>query len=116
MNKIKKIYNSFYSKSTILAFLLLVIAASIAFADKNFLSATNIFNILLKAAKNGGFLAIGMTYVILLGEIDLSAGAVYALAGVVMGVVGQINPILGIAAGILTGVVSGYMIGFMVAK
>lgn len=116
MNKIKKIYNSFYSKSTILAFLLLVIAASIAFADKNFLSATNIFNILLKAAKNGGFLAIGMTYVILLGEIDLSAGAVYALAGVVMGVVGQINPILGIAAGILTGVVSGYMIGFMVTK
>lgn len=116
MNKIKKIYNSFYSKSTILAFLLLVIAASIAFADKNFLSATNIFNILLKAAKNGGFLAIGMTYVILLGGIDLSAGAVYALAGVVMGVVGQINPILGIAAGILTGVVSGYMIGFMVTK
>ena len=31
MNKIKKFYNSFYSKSTILAFLLLVIAASILF-------------------------------------------------------------------------------------
>lgn len=116
MKTIKKIYNSFYSRSTILAFLLLVVVASIAFADKNFLSLTNIVNILLKAAKNGGFLAIGMTFVILLGEIDLSAGAVFALSGVIMGVVGQINPILGIAAGLLTGVVSGYMIGFMVTK
>lgn len=116
MKRAKKIYYSFYSRSTILAFLLLVLVASIAFADRNFFSATNVVNILLKAAKNGGFLAIGMTFVILLGEIDLSAGAVYALAGVVMGVVGGINPVLGILAGILTGVVSGYLIGFMVTK
>ena len=116
MKTIKKWYDSCYSKSTILAFLLLVIVSSIAFADKNFLSTTNIVNILLKAAKNGGFLAIGMTFVILLGEIDLSAGSVFALSGVVMGIVGQINPFLGIAAGLLVGVISGYMIGFMVTK
>lgn len=116
MNKIKKIYNSFYSRSTILAFLLLVIVASIAFADQNFLSMPNIVNIFLKAAKNGGFLAIGMTFVIFLGEIDLSVGAVLGLSGVIMGIVGQTNPLLGIAAGILTGVVSGVMIGYMVTK
>lgn len=116
MNKIKKIYNSFYSRSTILAFLILVIAASIAFADKNFLSMTNAVNILLKAAKNGGFLAMGMTFVILLGEIDLSVGAVLGLSGVVMGIVAEVNPVLGIFAGILTGVVSGVLIGFMVTK
>ena len=107
MKTAKKIYDSFYSKSTVLAFLLLVIVASIVFRDKNFLTSANVFNILLKAAKNGGFLALGMTFVILCAEIDLSVGAVFALSGVVMGLVGQVNPVLGIAAGILTGVVSG---------
>ena len=116
MKTIKKFYNSFYSRSTILAFLLLVVVASIVFQDKNFLTATNMVNILLKAAKNGVFLAIGMTFVILCAEIDLSVGAVFALSGVVMGTVGQINPVLGIIAGLLTGVISGYMIGFMVTK
>lgn len=116
MKQIRKIYTSFYSRSTILAFLLLLIAASLLFADRNFLSPQNIFNILLKAAKNGGFLAIGMTFVILCAEIDLSVGAVFALSGVVMGLVGQYNPWLGIIAGIGTGVISGYMIGFMVTK
>ena len=116
MNKLKKYYDSIYCKSNILAFLILMVVASIAFADKNFLSTNNIVNILLKAAKDGGMLAFGMTFVILLGQIDLSAGAVYAFSGVVMGVVGQINPILGIIAGLMTGVVTGYMLGFMVTK
>lgn len=116
MKQIQKIYQSFYSRSTILAFLLLLIASSILFADRNFLSAQNLFNILLKAAKNGGFLALGMTFVILCAEIDLSVGAVFALSGVVMGLVGGINPWLGIFAGIMTGVISGWLIGFMVTK
>lgn len=112
----KKIYNSFYSRSTILAFLLLVIVSSIVFYDKNFLTAGNLFNILLKAAKNGGFLALGMTFAIICGEIDLSAGAVFALSGVVMGLVGQINPVFGIVSGLMAGVASGFLIGFMVTK
>lgn len=116
MKTIKKVYDSFYSKSTVLAFLLLVIVTSIVFQDKNFLTANNVFNILLKAAKNGGFLALGMTFVILCAEIDLSVGAVFALSGVVMGLTGEINPFLGIACGLLVGVVSGAMIGFMVTK
>lgn len=116
MNKLKKFYDSISCKSNIMAFIVLLAVASIAFAENNFLSSTNIVNILLKAAKNGGFLAFGMTFVILLGEIDLSAGAVYAFAGVVMGLVGQINPVLGIVAGIMTGVISGTILGFLVTK
>ena len=54
---------------------------------EEFISPANIINILMKAAKNGGFLALGMTFVILCGEIDLSVGAVFALSGVVMGLV-----------------------------
>jgi len=116
MKTAKKIYHSFYSKSTILAFLLLVITSGIIFADRNFMSAANIFNILLKASKNGGYIALGMTFVILCGEIDLSAGAVLAISGVVMGLAGQVNPYLGIAAGLLVGVVTGMLIGLMVTK
>ncbi len=116
MNTIKKAYRSFYSRSTILAFLLLVVFASIFFRDRNFLSAPNLINVLLKSARNGGLLALGMTFVILCAEIDLSVGAVYALSGVVMGLVGQINPILGIICGLMVGVVSGLLIGLMVTK
>ena len=68
MDTKKKIDRLFHSKSTVLAFLLLVIVTSIVFRDKNFLTANNAFNILLKAAKNGGFLALGMTFVILCAE------------------------------------------------
>ncbi len=116
MKKIKKVYDWFYSKNTIAAFLLIFIGASIIFADKNFLSANKIVNILNKAALNGGMLAIGMTFVILIGEIDLSVGAIYALAGVTMGLVGRINPILGIVAGLLVGVIAGWAIGYMVTE
>lgn len=116
MKTIKKLYDSIYSKSTILALIILVVAASIVFRDKNFLTTTNIVNVLLKSAKNGGFLALGMTFVILCAEIDLSVGSVFALSGVVMGLVGKYNSYLGILAGILVGVVSGLLIGFMVTK
>lgn len=116
MSTIRKIYNSFYSRSTIIAFLLLIVLSSILFSDKNFLSSANIVNILLKAAKNGGYLALGMTFVILIAEIDLSVGAVFALSGVVMGLVGEVNPYLGIISGVLVGIVSGGIIGFMVTK
>ena len=116
MNKIKKYYDSITCKSNMLVFLVLMAFASIAFADKNFLSANNIINILTKAAKNGGMLAFGMTFVILLGQIDLSVGAVYAFSGVVMALVGQINPWLGLFAGVMVGVITGSMIGYMVTK
>lgn len=116
MQKAKKAYQWFYSKSTIAAFLLLFSAAGFLFRNQGFLSAGNIVNILMKAAKNGGLLALGMTFVILCGEIDLAAGALYALSGVVMALAGSAHPLLGIALGLLTGAVSGLLIGLMVTK
>lgn len=116
MKERMKICRNIHWNGTILAFILLIVFSGIVFADQHFLSATNGVNILLKAAKNGGLLAIGMTFVILIGEIDLSVGAVLAVSGVVMGMVGEVNPFLGIIAGLLSGVISGSMIGFMVTK
>ena len=51
MNRIKKYYDSISCKTNIMAFLILMVVTSIAFADKNFLSTNNIINILTKAAK-----------------------------------------------------------------
>lgn len=116
MKKIKQIWDWSYSKSTIIAFVLLVVLSAILFSDQNFLSTTNFINIFLKAAKNGGLLALGMGFVIIVGEIDLSVGAVFALSGIVFAQVGQINPFLGIISGLLTGIITGFLIGFMVTK
>ena len=54
-----------------------------------FLSARNLTNLTRQVSING-ILAIGMTYVILVGGIDLSVGSVTALAGVIAGVL-QVN-------------------------
>ena len=112
----KAVFKKMALNKTFLAFLLLCILSGLIFRDKHFLSLENAMNILLKASKNGGLLALGMTFVILSGEIDLSVGAVFALSGVVMGLVGEVNPFLGIFAGIMVGVLTGAMISFLVCK
>ena len=47
----------------------------------HFLTSKNIMNVLQQISTNG-MIAFGMTYVILLGGIDLSVGSVVALSGV----------------------------------
>ena len=114
MKKDNKLINFISDNKTMFVFLVFLLISSILFSDRNFLAANNMVNILLKSVRNGGMLAIGMTFVIIAGEIDLSGGAVLALSGVVMGLVGAYNPVLGIIAGIGVGIISGLLIGFMV--
>lgn len=116
MNTVKKVWNWFDSKSPITALIVLILFSSIAFSSRNFFSFTSLMNIGKKAASDGGFLALGMTFVILIGQIDLSVGAVLALSGVVMGMLAGINPFLGIIAGLGIGLLCGLLNGFMVAK
>jgi ribose/xylose/arabinose/galactoside ABC-type transport system permease subunit len=117
MSKAKKVYNWFGSKSAILALAILLVFSSIAFSNRNFLSWSSLMNVARKAASDGGFLALGMTFVILIGQIDLSVGAVLALAGVITGMVSaSVNPILGILAGLGVGLLCGFVNGLMVAK
>lgn len=67
---------------TLIVLILLLIFFSIV--TPNFLSA-NTFLLLAKHVALYGILAIGMTYVIITGGIDLSVGAVVGLAGMVAG-------------------------------
>lgn len=112
----RKIWDKVEAKTTVIAFLLLLVLVTIFLNDTNFFTIANMNNILLKAARNGGLLAIGMTFVILTSEIDLSVGAVYAISGVVAGLLGEYNQLLGLVGGVMVGVISGAILGFLVTK
>lgn len=116
MKTLKKTWNWFGSKSSIIAFLILFIFASIAFSEKNLMSFPSIMRLFNKAASDTGIAALGMAFVIMIGQIDLSVGAVLALSGVIMGIFGQTNPILGIVLGLMCGAITGLLNGLMVTK
>jgi putative xylitol transport system permease protein len=104
----------------IFAFILLVVALS--FASPYFLRMNNILNVLRQSSVNA-LLAIGMTFVILTGGIDLSVGSVLAFGGVVAASLASdtiygpvVNPFIAAGAGIIAGLVLGAVNGIFVSK
>lgn len=104
----------------IFAFILLVVALS--FASPYFLRMNNILNVLRQASVNA-LLAIGMTFVILTGGIDLSVGSVLAFGGVVAASLASdaiygpvVNPFMAAGAGLLGGLLLGSVNGLFVSK
>lgn len=83
--------------------------------NKNFLSVTNMINILI-AASLVGLVAIGHTYLIIAGQNDLSPGSLAAFSGVLAALlVGKGVPfglavLLTIACGILIGCFNAFMV------
>jgi D-xylose transport system permease protein len=85
-------------------------------ANDRFLSAINLSNLTLQIAATAT-ISIGVVLVLLLGEIDLSVGAVSGLAAGVMAVLSVQhgwNPVLAILAGLAVGALIGTFNGFMV--
>lgn len=60
-----------------------------------------------------GIMAIGMTYVLIAREVDLSVGSIYALAGLITGmlIVAQVNLWLAISVGLMVGMGAGFANG-----
>jgi ribose transport system permease protein len=87
-------------------------------ASGNFFQFSNIVGILLSTAVIG-VLALGSTFVIISGGIDLSVGTVMTLCSVLAGVFitfwGLPIPV-GVAGGILTGALCGLVSGFAVSR
>ena len=98
------------------AFLVLFAICCILFADKGFFTYVSVANLLRKVAIDGGMLALGVTFVMLTGCIDLSVGSILGLSGVVGAMAAPVNPMLGIAVGVLVGLLCGLLNGFLVAK
>lgn len=84
--------------------------------NEYFLTGRNFGNILLQMAIIA-ILAFGMTYVLMLGQIDLSVGSVVALSGVVLGLVlnNTGNPVLAVLAAVALGLFLGFANGWISA-
>lgn len=120
------------NKSGILAFLynkdarqkflafasLIVLLIVFSVASPNFLQFDNIVGILLATAVNG-ILAVGVTFVIITGGIDLSIGTVMTFSAVMTGVfitMWHLPIPIGVVGGLLAGGVCGMVNGLTISK
>ncbi len=87
-----------------------------ALISNRFLSGANFTNILLQASVMC-IVALGMTYVIIVGGFDLSVGSVVAMSGCVAAwVMLETNIVFGIAAGVAVGAAIGFANGTVVTR
>ncbi|MEH7304220.1 ABC transporter permease [Neobacillus drentensis] len=97
---------------------LIILILFFSISSSNFFQFSNIIGILLSTSVTG-ILALGATFVIITGGIDLSVGTVMTMCSVMAGVFitswGLPMP-LGVLGGILTGAISGLLAGLAVAK
>lgn len=94
----------------------LVVVAIAAILSPNFLTPINIANLFQQAAVVG-VVAVGMTFVILTGNIDLSVGSVVALCGMLVAVLlaGGMPILPALVITVLTGALAGAVIGLITA-
>jgi len=93
-----------------IAFAILFIILSIS--SESFLTATNMINI-LRQVSIIGIVAIGMSFVIITGGIDLSVGSIMALSAVVAASFAQADSSYSIFIPIITGVTVGLACGLI---
>ncbi len=97
------------------AFILLCIVMTIL--SPIFLTPNNLINVLQQISINA-IIAVGMTFVLLLGGIDLSVGAIVAFTGLIMAILmkSEMNVWLAILIGLVGASLLGYINGFLISK
>lgn len=103
-----------FVKKNTLFIVFLVICAIFFVATDSFLTVSNITDVVRTNTING-LLAVGLTYVILSGGIDLSVEATVCLAGLVAGYLSPM-PVVAVLAGVMVGVAIGLFNGLMLEK
>ena len=97
---------------------LIVLVLAFSLASENFFTFNNIKGILLATSVNG-ILAIGVTFVIITGGIDLSIGTVMTFSSVMaaVAITNEGLPVgLGVAIGVGTGALCGLINGIVIAR
>jgi D-xylose transport system permease protein len=97
---------------------LVLIAIIFQVQEPRFLSAENLTNLMLQITTIG-LISVGVVYVLLLGEIDLSVGAVSGLSAAVMAVLSVNhgwNPYMAIAAAVAVGAAIGCLQGSLFSR
>lgn len=95
---------------------LLVLSAVLWALTPHFLTVSNLLNVAQQTSINA-VVAVGMTFVILSGGIDLSVGSIVAVAGVVLGAMLQSGQpaVVAIAAALAIGTLTGLINGALVS-
>jgi D-xylose transport system permease protein len=97
---------------------LIVLCLIFGVARETFLSAVNFANLFTQGAQVT-LIAMGLIFVLLLGEIDLSAGFASGVCGAVMAILLTNQGwswYTAIPAALITGVIIGFVLGFLVSK
>ena len=97
---------------------LLMLSVFLSVATDRFLSVRNALNILDQITVLG-VMSVGMTFVILIGGIDLSVGSVLALSMMIMGWLGNIAGLpmaVAIPLALLVSALSGLIVGVLVTR
>lgn len=105
-------------KSWGLAIALIVISLALSLAKPNFLTVPNLINVMRQISING-ILAVGVTYVLLSGGVDLSLGSLVALSGVVAATLAHPNQhslVVPVMLGVMTGALCGAANGLVVTR
>jgi ribose/xylose/arabinose/galactoside ABC-type transport system permease subunit len=106
-------FNILHRQGMVMVFITICVVAYLMTPD--FLSLGNIRNV-LRQVSIIGLLAAGETFVILIGGIDLSIGAVVSLSGCIAAGFQDKGMFVGVLAGLLTGAAIGLVNGVAVAK
>lgn len=110
-----KLGAAFGKYSIFIVFLLLVVVGS--FLSPYFMTSNNLLNVLLQASINL-VIALGMTFVITTGGIDLSVGSILAVAGMILAklVVGGMNLPLALLITLVLGTALGAVNGLLITR
>lgn len=109
-----KIFNKFLRDyNCLLLCLMMFIVASIAIP--NFFTSLNILNILVETSIIG-IMAIGMTFLLLIGLFDMSIGNQVSLVSLVIAITIRFGIIPSIILGLITGMAIGAINGFITSK
>jgi ribose/xylose/arabinose/galactoside ABC-type transport system permease subunit len=99
-------------RSAVLELILLVLCLLLAVAAPRFLTTENLLNVLRNVSMQG-LIALGMTMVIIAGEIDLSVGSAVAFAGCLTAyLTGLLAPALPAPAAVACAVLAAAALGF----
>jgi ribose transport system permease protein len=101
-------------QGALIALVLLVLWGALRYP--NFLSTFNITEVVLRSNATFGLIALGMTFVIMTGGIDLSVGSVAALASVVAALASGRGLAVALAAAVAVGTLAGLFNGLVITR
>jgi len=108
-------YTKFMSEYAIIVIFFVMFIAMSIFAP-NFLTTSNMTNVLRQVSING-ICAVGMTFVMLTGGIDLSVGSILGVSGVLTAIMmlNGVNPVIASLVSLVLGTVIGYLTGQLIS-